>query len=329
VDDAISQRLRPVDRVVVTVLVDNTYDALLADQGSASRPHHRGLATIPAPQYLHATTSPGLRAEHGFAALVTVSEGDTSATLLLDTGITPDGLLSNADLMRLDLSRIEALVLSHGHYDHTGGLLGLAERVGPLPLVLHPTAWSRRRIAVPGQEPEELPTLHPEAVTAAGYEVVERREPTLLLGERVLVTGEIERVTGYERGMPYHQARQDGTWVEDPTLPDDQAIVVHVRGRGLLVLTGCGHSGVVNTIGHAQRLTGVDRLHALIGGLHLSGRAMEPAIAPTIEALIALNPALVAPAHCTGWVAQHRIAAALPSAYVPSASGTSYAVSAQ
>ncbi len=100
--------------------------------------------------------------------------------------------------------------------------------------------------------------------------------------------------------------------------------MVHVRGRGLVVLTGCGHAGAVNIARHAMWLTGVDRLHALLGGFHLTGPAFEPVIEPTVDAFVDMAPDVLVPAHCTGWKAQHRLAAALPSAFVPNAVGTSF-----
>ena len=109
---------------------------------------------------------------------------------------------------------------------------------------------------------------------------------------------------------------------------DDQALVVHVRGKGLVVLTGCGHAGAVNIARHAMRLTGVDRLHGLLGGFHLSGPAFEPIIEPTVHALVAMAPSLVVPAHCTGWRAQMRLASAMPEAYVPNAVGTTFQLTA-
>jgi 7,8-dihydropterin-6-yl-methyl-4-(beta-D-ribofuranosyl)aminobenzene 5'-phosphate synthase len=105
---------------------------------------------------------------------------------------------------------------------------------------------------------------------------------------------------------------------------DEQALVVHVRGRGLVVLTGCGHAGAVNIARHAMRLTGVARLHALLGGFHLTGKVFEPIIEPTVNAFRELDPDVLVPAHCTGWKAQHRLAAALPDAFVPNAVGTSF-----
>jgi 7,8-dihydropterin-6-yl-methyl-4-(beta-D-ribofuranosyl)aminobenzene 5'-phosphate synthase len=105
---------------------------------------------------------------------------------------------------------------------------------------------------------------------------------------------------------------------------DDQALVVNVRDRGLVVLTGCGHAGAVNIARHALRLTGVDRLHALLGGFHLTGKVFEPIIEPTVNAFLELAPDTLVPAHCTGWKAQHRLAAALPDAFVPNAVGTAF-----
>ena len=99
---------------------------------------------------------------------------------------------------------------------------------------------------------------------------------------------------------------------------------MHVRGRGLVVLTGCGHAGAINIVRHAQRLAAVPALHALVGGLHLSGPAFQPVIAPTVDALAEMNPGLVVPGHCTGWRGQHALAAALPGAWEAGSSGSSF-----
>jgi 7,8-dihydropterin-6-yl-methyl-4-(beta-D-ribofuranosyl)aminobenzene 5'-phosphate synthase len=109
---------------------------------------------------------------------------------------------------------------------------------------------------------------------------------------------------------------------------DDQALVVHVRGRGLVVLTGCGHAGAINIVRDAQRLTGVPTLHALVGGLHLGGPAFEPIIGPTVDALTEMAPSLLVPGHCTGWRAQHALAAALPDSWVAGSSGSSFSLTA-
>ncbi|HEY4603624.1 MAG TPA: MBL fold metallo-hydrolase [Blastococcus sp.] len=312
--------------------MDNVFDGLLdGGQGVVRAPLTSGM--VAAPQFESGRTTTGLRAEHGFSALVTVRRGSTTTTLLFDTGISPDGMTDNADRLGIDLREVQGLVLSHGHFDHTGGLATLAARHA-LPMTVHPLAWTRRRLAIPGAEAVELPTLSRRALESEGFEVIERRQPSLLVDGCVLITGEVDRTTDFETGMPpSHQAWDDelpggAGWRHDPLVLDDQALAVHVRGRGLVVLTGCGHAGPINIVRHAMRLTGVERLHALLGGLHLSGAAFAPLVAPTVQALTDLRPQLLATSHCTGWQAQHELAAALPDAFVPGSSGTSFTLTA-
>jgi 7,8-dihydropterin-6-yl-methyl-4-(beta-D-ribofuranosyl)aminobenzene 5'-phosphate synthase len=311
--------LAPVDEVRITTLVENTFDALLVGTDRVAR---AGLAAgqVDAPQFVGGAADVGLVAEHGFAALVTVRRGETTTSLLFDAGLSPDALSVNASRLGIDLGAVQGIVLSHGHPDHAGGLLGLPR----LPMVLHPGAWTRRRIALPGGS-RELPTLSRRALESEGFSFVERRVPSLLVDDSVLITGEVDRTTEFERGMPAaHQAWTGEAWEPDPWVLDDQALVVHVRDKGLVVLTGCGHAGAVNIVRHAQRLTGVSSLHALLGGLHLGGAHFEPVVAPTVEALQALSPSMIVGGHCTGWRAQHALAAALPDAYLPPSAGSTF-----
>ncbi|MGY5117330.1 MBL fold metallo-hydrolase [Streptomyces sp. 900105755] len=329
--------LPEVDEVTVTTMVDNTFDALLASAEGVTRAPV-GTGRTAAPQFAGGETVAGLRAEHGFSALVTVRTGNASSTLLFDTGASPDALAVNAERLGVDVGGLQGVVLSHGHFDHAGGFDGLARLRGRsgLPLTLHPAVWTRRRLELPtGERLElptgerlEMPTLSRAALEREGFEVIERRQPSLLAGG-VLITGEVDRVTEFEHGMPRaHQAWDGSGWRHDPLVIDDQALVINVRGRGLVVVTGCGHAGVVNIVRHAMRLTGVGSLLALIGGFHLSGAAFEPVIGPTVAALTELAPELIVPGHCTGWRAQHTLAAALPGAWVQTSVGTTYTLKA-
>jgi len=237
-------------------------------------------------------------AEHGLSFLVSVTSGDTRRTLLFDTGSSVDTLAHNLRALGVDAAEIEAIVLSHGHFDHTMGLNGLARKLHPLPpLVVHPDVWLRRRVVIPGREPWELPTTSKAKIRTAGFQVIEARQPSSLLGGGILVTGEIERTTEFEQGLPVHEAFRDGQWQPDPLLHDDQALVANVRGKGLAVITGCGHAGVVNTVRYARKITGVDRVYAVLGGFHLAGLLYEPIIPPTVHALREIGPEVIAPSH--------------------------------
>ncbi|HET6954089.1 MAG TPA: MBL fold metallo-hydrolase, partial [Acidimicrobiales bacterium] len=270
-------------------------------------------------------------AEHGFSALVEVRKGDTVRRLLFDTGLTPHGCVENLRRLGRDPGDIEAIVCSHGHFDHTTGLSGLIERLGRtnLPVVIHPEFWTRRRIAIPGADPFELPTTSRPALEGAGFAIIENRQPSFLFDRSVLVTGEVDRTTPFETGFPIHEARRDGGWAPDPLILDDQALVVAVAGKGLVIVTGCGHAGVVNICRYAQRLTGVESIHAVLGGFHLSGPLFEPIIADTVGALARLGPDVLVPAHCTGWKATHAIARALPEAFVQNSVGTRFDLAAE
>jgi 7,8-dihydropterin-6-yl-methyl-4-(beta-D-ribofuranosyl)aminobenzene 5'-phosphate synthase len=248
--------------------------------------------------------------------------------VLFDTGATPDGLVENMRRMDLSPGDIEAIVLSHGHSDHTTGMDGLARALGRtnLPVLIHPEFWNRRRLSFPGREPFELPTTSKGALEDAGFEIVEDVRPSFLLDGSLLITGEVDRTTPFERGMPGQQAFKGGEWVPDPLILDDQGLLVNVRDKGLVILTGCGHSGIVNVVRYARKITGIDKVHAIIGGFHLGGPAFEPIIPETVESLVAFDPGVLVPTHCTGFKAIHALAKSLPGAFHQSSVLTTFAL---
>jgi 7,8-dihydropterin-6-yl-methyl-4-(beta-D-ribofuranosyl)aminobenzene 5'-phosphate synthase len=320
--------LEPVDEIEVLTVCDNSIDIFLLDQGPAHRLLGSGPppSMLPTPTMLEGEVVDGPLAQHGFSALVTVRRGQRSHTVLFDTGITPDGCVENLRRIGKDPADIEAIVCSHGHFDHTAGLSGLAARLGRrhLPVIVHPEFWTRRRLAIPGRDPLETPTTSRRALEEVGFGVVEQQRPSFLLDGSLLVTGEVDRTTDFEKGFGIHQALRDGTWVPDPLILDDQALIANVAGKGLVVLTGCGHAGIVNICRYAARLTGEPRLHAVLGGFHLNGPLFEPVIAPTLDAFDRLAPDVIVPAHCTGWRAVHAIAARFPRQFIQNSVGTTF-----
>jgi 7,8-dihydropterin-6-yl-methyl-4-(beta-D-ribofuranosyl)aminobenzene 5'-phosphate synthase len=318
--------LEPVDWVTVTTLMDNVTDIFMPDQGPARRPPAGAGGRCPAATMEGGQVPDALRAEHGFSVLVTVSKNGFRHQILYDAGTSPDGVAENMARLEIDPAAIEAIVCSHGHFDHTTGLDGLIRRLGTvnLPVLIHPHFWRRRRVAFPGRDPVEIPSTSRRALLGAGFDVIEEGHPSFLFDRSVLITGEVPRVTGYEPGFPPQQAWLGGRWAPDPLVLDDQALVVDVAGKGLVVITGCGHAGIVNICRYARRLARERPLYAVIGGFHLNGPVFEPLIPAVLDDLAALSPSVIVPAHCTGWRAQHAIAARFGEAFVPDTVGTRF-----
>ena len=313
--------LPEVDRVEILTVLDLSVDMLMGGSETVRR--------APLPKIVGEGPST-LRAEHGFSCMVTVVKGEQKESFLFDAGLTKDSLLHNMDALEIRSAALHAIVLSHGHADHVAGLMGFLARTGRrrLPLVLHPDAFLRRKIVLPDGNEVLLPPPDRRGIEQEGVEIVEERGASLLLGGLALVTGQIARTTEFERGFPIHYAEVNGAWKPDPLIHDDQAVVMNVRNKGLVVLSGCGHAGIINVLRHSMALTGVAKIHAVLGGFHLTGRIFEPLIVPTVEALKAIEPKLIVPSHCTGWKAVHEIARALPDAFVPNSVGTTFLIGA-
>ena len=307
-------RLQPVESLDVTIVVDNAIDILLPSDERTKRP---ALAW-------DWSEKQQLIAEHGYSVLLTLHRNGEDRSILYDAGLSQETATHNLDVLGLDLKNVEAIVLSHGHADHHGGLEGLLRRIGRknLPFVLHPDAWRDRKIVFPSGTEIHMPPPSRKLFEDEEVQVLEERGPTLLLDGSVIVSGKVERVTNFERGFPLQQARRKGVWEPDPWIWDDQGIICNVKGRGLVVVSSCSHSGVVNVLRNAERITGTDKIHSFIGGLHLTGGTFEKIIPETVEELKKIRPDVIVPGHCTGWKAAHQLSRALPGAYVQTSVGT-------
>jgi len=312
--------LKQVDRVEIVTLMDNYVDVLLQGSDMVTRPPLAKSGQIP---------TDALVAEHGLSQLVRVTAGGATHAMLFDTGYTKFGVPHNLEVLGIDLSGIEAVIMSHGHMDHTGSLYPILERLGrPVTVVLHPEAFhSPRYFGLNDGRKLLFPvTLKKEDLTRLGAKILESAEPVSLADGTVMVTGEVERTTPFEKGLPNATLERNGKEEKD-SIRDDQAMAIHLKGKGLVVVSGCAHAGIVNTILHARKVTGVDEVYAVIGGFHLSGPMFEPIIEETVKALKAMNLKMIVPMHCTGWKAIQRFSQAFPDSFVLNSVGTTFSLS--
>ena len=275
-------------------------------------------------------------AGHGFSVLVTGRRGAQEHTMLFDVGPYADLWLANASRLGIDLAAIELVFLSHWHSDHSGALpqvvaaVAEARRQGgagaPVLVDLHPERPDQRGILLPSGTMIMLapePTF--EAVEAAGGRVVTQAKAHSLCDGFFFGSGQIDRVTGYERGLVGHHTFRGEAGAEDPLILDERFVAAQVRGRGITVLSACSHAGVVNAALSAQATLG-EPIDLLLGGYHLSGKAMEARIEATVRDLRErIRPRIVAPGHCTGWRAKAALAHEFaPDRYGPSVVGAAY-----
>ncbi len=311
----LSVSLKPVDRVEILTLIDNYIDLLLPPSEIVARPPLAKDGKIQADTLL---------AEHGLSLLITVYQGGDKHTILLDTGYTKVGVLHNIEQLGVNVEDIEVVVISHGHMDHTGCLHGILDQMpGRIPVVLHPGAYvAPRYTATPDGDKRLWPqTLVKEELEQKNAELIESATPTLIADDMAVVTGEVVRTTSFEKGMPNALVEIDGKIGKDP-IADDQAIVIHLAGKGLVVISGCAHAGIVNTALYAQEITGIKDVYAVLGGFHLTGPIFEKIHDETIQGLKEMAPEVVVPMHCTGRKAIGRFQQEFPSSFVLNSVGS-------
>ncbi|MCW4025157.1 MAG: MBL fold metallo-hydrolase [Candidatus Bathyarchaeota archaeon] len=312
-------QIRAARKIEIVSLVDNSVDLLSANDKKQVLTYRR---------WNTASRKEGAQlpmGEHGFALLIKIYAGKPY-TILFDTGVSSDGVVTNALRMGLDLGEVDWLVLSHGHYDHCGGLQAAVQAINnpDLQIIAHENMFKLHGSAMPNgtiREHKRLP--NPEQLNPC--KIITTKHPSLIADGCALVTGEIPRKTSFETGNASNRILENNKWQPDPALVEERALVFDVAGKGLVVVSGCAHAGIINTLRYAQQLT--DRsVYAVLGGFHLAGQEYEKRIAQTVEELKDINPALIVASHCTGWKAIQAIAQALPEAFAWGSVGNRYQI---
>ena len=304
--------LLEVDSAEILVLVDNVTDNL----SSAPRFVETELAAM-SRRGINVLAGDCLCcAAHGLACLITVKRGAETRTLLFDSGPEADVLSRNVQRLGADLGVVEAIVLSHGHWDHGGGMLRALDLIRgrnggrAIPYYAHPGMFRQRAAKLPDGRfrlMEDVP--NPKQLAMHGARVVTTTEPQHPLDGLFYVSGEIPRVTPFERGLPgQHRLADDGvTWEPDELLMDERFVAVNIKGKGLVVFSACSHAGIINVVTHARQSFPGARIHGIMGGLHLSG-TNEKIIPETVAALGGFDIGVIAAGHCTGWRAMTALA---------------------
>ncbi|OAX79170.1 hypothetical protein ACJ72_06512 [Emergomyces africanus] len=274
---------------------------------------------------------------HGLSVLLTAIKGDERRTMLFDVGPTEESWGRNAERLRLDLASVERIQLSHWHRDHSGGMLKAIQMIkeakngkglssDDLVVDLHPSRPDYRGFQA-GTEIVSLqadPTF--QEIEKAGVKVEKHREPHTVLDNMFLISGEIPRGTEYEPGLKngirFHQ--HSGKWESDELITDERFLACNIKGKGIVVFSGCSHAGIVNATNHAIELIGKDNqqppLYAVFGGYHLA-TSEKAHIEATVRDLKLLDPKVLLPGHCSGWRVKFEIEKEMPGRLLPSSVG--------
>lgn len=274
-------------------------------------------------------------AAHGLSLVITARIGSDIQILLFDAGPEAYTVARNGERLRTPFGEVSAIFLSHGHWDHGAGIpealrLVLSLNGGkPVPCHVNEGMFATRGVRLPNGFVIPLENvMKPVDLERRGAAVVNSPYGRTIMEQMFYVSGEIPRVTSYERGFPPHvRLAGDGeSWEPDPLLLDERYVAAHVKGKGIVVFTGCSHAGVINVLKDARNVFGDVPLYAVMGGFHLSGPEVEPLIPQTVRDFAEFTLKRIVPCHCTGWRAIHALAQVYDDdVLVPAAVGRQFA----
>ncbi len=306
------------EKIVITVITDNLADSSLPDHKVAKRLPRVNSPLDNAPH-----------AEHGLSYLIETVVNGESHSCLYDFAADPQGVLKNMSLLKIDLKKIEALGLSHDHWDHQAALLEIlkAKREDfrkDIPFYVGEQFFVGTFQKRPNGNIVSLLGLQREEIERLGIvKIVEIKEATSIIPGAYL-PGKVDQVTDYEKIPASFVAKKGNEFVQE-TFVGEQAVILNAKGKGLVVLSSCAHRGIVNTVKHAQKMTGIEKVHAVIGGFHLTGAKPE-VIQKTIGDIKSIGPDYIAPTHCTGFAAISAFAQAMPNQFILNTAGTKYII---
>ena len=327
----VAGKLKPVDSLEVSVLVDNVVDPLSTlPQGVTSES-----AVLKAKGLMVTSGHARCCANHGLSLVITARVGNDIQILLFDAGPEAYTFARNGDRLRTPFSEVGAIFLSHGHWDHGGGipealrLVTSANGGKPVPCHVNEGMFATRGLRRPdGMVIPAENVMKPLDLARRGAAGVNSPDARGIMEQMFYVSGEIPRVTPYERGLPPHVTlAQDGVnWKPDPLILDERYVAAHVKGKGVVVFTACSHAGVINVLKDARNIFGDVPLYAVMGGFHLSGAEVEAIIPNTIRNFGEFALKRIVPCHCTGWRAVHALAQVYnDDVLVPAAVGRQFA----
>jgi 7,8-dihydropterin-6-yl-methyl-4-(beta-D-ribofuranosyl)aminobenzene 5'-phosphate synthase len=315
--------LKTLDKIEIISVLDNYTDILLPSVEPESLIVTRG------PFWIEGRKPPTetFLAEHGFSIMIKTYYNSETHTVLLDAGSTDISVLFNLNALKIDLADIETIVLSHGHKDHYGGLSAFLKAIPQdnISILAHPYAFLQRYLERADGSLRPMPRIDEKTLGNSGASFNKIKQPVTIAANTIGTTGEVKRTTDFEKIEPADRLIESANGVRERDIViDDLSLIMNLRNKGLVIVTGCAHAGIINIIRWAQQITGIDKIYAVLGGFHLNGTGFQEKTVKTIAELKKVAPSVLVPMHCNNWKAIDMIAFEMAESFIMNSVGTTY-----